>query len=430
MNESSAHSFIRSQAESIGLEAEGRLLKLGRYGAEPAGGVTRLLYTPAWAEAQRSLALQMQEDGLDVRFDRVGNLYGRLEGDAGSGGVIVTGSHIDTVVGGGIYDGALGVIAGMMALRKLKEQYGKPVRTLEVVSLCEEEGSRFPLTCWGSGRITNTYAQETAFITKDADGVTMHEAMVGAGFGINGAEPARSDIAAFVELHIEQGGRLEHEGLAIGIVDRIVAQKRATVTVSGRSNHAGTTPMHLRRDALHAAIRMIEKLYNRVSLAGEPMVATVGSMKVEPNISNVIPGSVAFTVDMRHPDDAALQGCFNECLTAFETIAAGLQVDLAVNLWMDAKSVAMDESLVDALRRGCERNGVSWRIMASGAGHDAQLFAPHCPAALLFVPSSGGISHSAEEYTSAVQIGTGIERLMELLYELGYRDGIGKEIAP
>jgi allantoate deiminase len=135
---------------------------------------------------------------------------------------------------------------------------------------------------------------------------------------------------------------------------------------------------------------------------------------------------------MRHPDDTALQACFNECLTAFETLAAGLEVDLAINLWMDTKSVAMDEGLVDALRRGCERNGVSWRIMASGAGHDAQLFAPHCPAALLFVPSRGGISHSAEEYTPAMQIGTGIERLTELLYELAYGDGNGngKEIAP
>lgn len=420
MSESHASPFVSSTAEWIGLEAERRLVLLSQYGADSRGGVTRLLYTAPWLEAQQALAAQMAEDGLEARLDSVGNLYGRLQGIAEDEGVIVTGSHIDTVVGGGKYDGAFGIVAGMMALRSLKERYGAPRRSIEVVSLCEEEGSRFPLTCWGSGRIVGSHQAEAAAAIRDSDGMTLQAAMQTAGFGNGGTEPLRSDIAAFVELHIEQGGRLEDEGLSIGIVDRIVAQKRATVTVCGLSNHAGTTPMHLRKDALRASVHMIEALYRKVSEEGEPLVATVGFMKLMPNTPNVIPEHVSFSVDMRHPDDSVLDNCFAACKAEFNRLAVQLGVSLSIEVWMDSKSVAMNPLLQGVLREQCDRSGVKWRTMSSGAGHDAQLFAPHYPTALLFVPSRGGISHSEHEYTSPEELGTGIERLTELLYELGY----------
>ncbi|MFC5649067.1 Zn-dependent hydrolase [Paenibacillus solisilvae] len=425
MSESHASPFVSFKAEWIGLEAERRLVRLSQYGADDRGGVTRLLYSASWIDAQQALAAQMAEDGLEVRLDSVGNLYGRLQGEAENEGVIVTGSHLDTVVGGGKYDGAFGIVAGMMALRSLKERYGRPRRSIEVVSLCEEEGSRFPLTCWGSGRILGSYSSAIAATIEDGDGITLQAAMQEAGFANEEKEPIRSDIAAFVELHIEQGGRLEDEGLSIGIVDRIVAQKRATVTVRGRSNHAGTTPMHLRKDALAAAVEMIEKLYRKVNEEGGPLVATVGFMKLVPNTPNVIPEQVTFTVDMRHPDDFVLDNCFAACKAEFNASASRLGLSLNMDLWMDSKSVAMNASLQGLLREQCDRSGVRWRTMASGAGHDAQLFAPFYPTALLFVPSRGGISHSEHEYTSPEELGTGIERLTELLYELGYRNREG-----
>lgn len=239
---------------------------LAEYGSEPDGGVTRLLYSPAWQEAQTALARRMEAAGLAARFDDCGNLYGRLEGRGLEREVILTGSHVDTVRNGGKYDGAYGILAGVIALKFLYENFGPPLRTLEVVSLCEEEGSRFPLAYWGSGNLTGRYAIHTPPDIADADGITLQAAMNAAGFGLGTfPPPKRADIARFIELHVEQGFVLEKERAAIGIVQGIVGQRRYTVQVGGSANHAGTTPMKYRRDALLGACEMIEWMEKRRS---------------------------------------------------------------------------------------------------------------------------------------------------------------------
>jgi amidase, hydantoinase/carbamoylase family len=313
------------QADFAGSVA-GLLDELALCGAERDGGVTRLLYTPSWLDAQRLLERKMTEAGLAVRYDCVGNLFGRLAGRGAESGVVLTGSHVDTVRSGGKFDGAYGIAASLTAVRYLRERFGPPIRPIEVVSFCEEEGSRFPLAYWGSGNVSGVFHPEQADGIVDAQGVTMREAMEAAGFGRSGpaGEPPsakRADIAAFVEVHIEQGITLERFGERIGIVETIAGQRRYVVTVVGETNHAGTTPMTLRRDALAGAAEMMLFLERAAQKAGEPLVATVGSIANDPNVPNVIAGSVEFTLDIRHMSETLLTGFCDTVLGTFRMIA-------------------------------------------------------------------------------------------------------------
>lgn len=386
-------------------------------------GVTRLLYTGAWRDAQHYLAERMRELGLTARFDRVGNLYGRLEGTDPGSKVILTGSHIDTVRSGGRYDGAYGIAAGIAALASLKERFGPPKRSLEVVSLCEEEGSRFPLSYWGSGNVTGVYDWRSAGSYADPDGVTMKEAMEASGFGANTqADPVRNDVEAFVEAHIEQGVILERTGERIGIVSTIVGQRRYTLKLEGEANHAGTTPMTMRQDALAGAAEMMMAAEEEALRHGDPLVATVGRMNVTPNTPNVVPGKVSFTLDVRHSDEAELSDFCERLLGRFDAIAAKRALRLSSELWMDAAPAPMDGGLSGRLQSICAAQGLPHRTMVSGAGHDAQLFSAVCPTAMLFVPSRRGISHSPDEYSSPEALADGLGVLTELLYQLAYEE--------
>ncbi|UOF92374.1 allantoate deiminase [Fodinisporobacter ferrooxydans] len=394
---------------------------LASFGANPNGGVTRLLYTPSWLEAQSALAQKMEEIGLHVFFDDVGNLYGRLEANQQSSGSILTGSHVDTVKNGGKYDGAYGIIAGLIALQYLKDTYGPPRKHLEVVSLCEEEGSRFPYTYWGSGSITGTASYSQIQNLKDAQDIGFEKAMLDAGFGNGSHKPAnRDDVLAFIELHIEQGAILEHEQKSIGIVEQIVGQKRYTVVLTGEANHAGTTPMALRKDALRGASQMVQYLMDSTDRTGAPLVATVGKFSIEPNIPNVIPNKVTFSVDVRHPSGTILDQFSEQFEQEFRNIAKERDLSIVIDKWMDARPVEMDIQLTNQAESICQNLGIPHKRMASGAGHDSQVFAPFCPTSLIFVPSHRGISHSPLEHTSINDLETGIKVLIELLYQLGY----------
>jgi len=399
------------------------LERLAAFGADDRGGVTRLLYTRPWLDAQTFLEGRMRAAGLKTRFDRAGNLYGRLPGSLPGAPVVLTGSHIDTVRSGGRYDGAYGVAAGLLALEKLKRSCGTPLRTLEVVSLCEEEGSRFPLACWGSGNVAGVYRLEDGAGVADADGVLLAEAMAAAGFG-RAAQPdcRRSDLGAYVELHIEQGIVLERTGHRIGLVETIVGQKRFALTVKGASNHAGTTPMAMRADALAGAAEMAAALEARALAAGDPLVATVGRLEVRPNTPNVIPGEVRLTLDVRHDRGAELERFCRETLELFAAIAARRGLSLEAQVWHQTHPTPMHAGLTELIAGVCRGMNLPARRMASGAGHDAQLFAPLCPTALLFVPSRDGISHSPEEYTSPEHLAEGAAVLAACLYELAYRE--------
>lgn len=396
---------------------------LSSYGADPDGGVTRLLYTEPWLQAQQAIIGEMQQLGLEAGFDAVGNVFGKLQGSNLALKSVLTGSHVDTVKNGGKYDGAYGVVASMMALGYLKSVYGTPKRTLEVVSFCEEEGSRFPLAYWGSGHVTGVRSLTGASGIADLEGVTLLGAMQQAGFDTAsvGEHPAkREDIGAYIEIHIEQGSVLEYKKKQIGVVTAIVGQIRLTVVVTGTSNHAGTTPMTMRKDALAGASEMVA-LTERMALEeGEPLVATVGRLEVKRGTSNVVPGEVEFTLDIRHTDEWKMDAFRARLLAEFEVIAKrrDLQIDTIENL--HALPVAMHEGISAEIEAACDAHGFKSMRLPSGAGHDAQLFGPICPTAMIFVPSRAGISHSPNEFTEPADLVAGFQTLVHVLYQYGY----------
>ncbi|WP_342564810.1 Zn-dependent hydrolase [Paenibacillus sp. FSL R7-0345] len=402
----------------------------------PGPGVSRLLYTPEWLQAQKFLQERMAGLGMEVRSDRVGNVYGRFTGSKPEEKVILTGSHIDTVLNGGKYDGAYGIAAAVTALHYLRQTFGQPVRTIEAVAFCEEEGSRFPLAYWGSGNVTGLYNGSEADSCADSAGVTIASAMAACGLAggpedcgsaaaadsAEGAIPLREDIGAFVELHIEQGIVLEQAGLEIGIVEAIAGQRRYSVKVAGSTNHAGTTPMGLRRDALAGATEMLLAMEQAAIAAGDPLVATCGKLKAAPGTPNVIPGEVLFTLDIRHSEAEALEHFCSVLLAAFEGIAAKRGLTLQFTATLATAPAPMDTGLNQQLEHITRQQGKSFRRMVSGAGHDAQLFAPICPTAMIFVPSRAGISHSPEEYSSPDELAAGLNLLTAVLYELAYTE--------
>ncbi|MBD0383363.1 allantoate deiminase [Paenibacillus sp. WST5] len=394
---------------------------LATFGADPEGGVTRLLYTDAWLQAQQALAAIMQELGLEPKYDAVGNLYGKLQGINPELKPVLTGSHIDTVKNGGKYDGAYGVIASMLALGYLKAAFGAPKRTLEVVSFCEEEGSRFPLTFWGSGHVTGVHQMEAAATIADREGITLLDAMQRAGFtGGQGDSASRNDLGAYIEIHIEQGSVLEYNGKQIGIVTAIVGQKRLTVRVLGKANHAGTTPMTMRRDALAGAAEMVALTEKLALEEGDPLVATVGKLEVKQGTSNVVPGEVEFTLDIRHTDESKLQTFCTNLLTKLEEIAMRRELDIQSVEHLSVSPVVMHSGISAEIESICQDQGFKGMKLPSGAGHDAQLFGAVCPTALIFVPSRGGLSHNPEELTSAEDLAAGFQTLVQLLYQYGY----------
>lgn len=408
---------------SVAKEASRWVAWLSRYGATASGGVTRLLYDGAWQAAQKALKERMGAIGLAVRTDRVGNTFGRLPGKDAGAGVIGVGSHLDTVRDGGRYDGAYGIIAGLIAVNALKNAYGSPKRSIEIAAFCEEEGSRFPLAYWGSGSATGSRQPLDIMGLADAEGVSFRDAMRAAGFGDESQpDPLLRDWSSFIEIHIEQGPVLENGHTAIGIADTIVGQKRYAFTLAGTANHAGTTPMGSRRDALAGACEMIAAVEEMARQHGDPLVATAGRLEVYPNTPNVIPGEAAFTVDVRHSDPDTLDAFSLLLEERIRHIAGKRQLGVAVSLWVDTRPVPLDPRLSELAAAAAGGRGLTYRRMASGAGHDAQMLQAVCPAALIFVPSAGGVSHSPEELTAPEQLADGILVLTDLLYTLAYEE--------
>ncbi len=394
--------------------------ELGAVGEQPGGGLVRPQYSPAWLQARDLLAGWMAEVGLQVRVDAVGNLFGRLVGTDDSR-TLLTGSHLDTVRLGGKYDGALGIVTGLAALAALREQAGTPARSVELVALCEEESSRFHANYFGTRSILDLVDPAELDALRDEQGVTLAEAMREVGLDpARHREAVRHDVDAFLELHIEQGPNLEERGLDVAVVTSITALSWLTVTVTGRVDHAGTTPMDVRHDALQAAARMVLDVAAVARERGRPAVATTGVVEVHPGGANIVPGEVVFTVDVRHPDAAELDRMVDEVRGACTRLAGelGLQVDVTVDKREDASPC--DPGLQQLLVEAAEACGASWCRLPSGAGHDAQTFARRLPAAMLFVPSTGGRSHSAAEHTSDEAAAVGARVLATALHRLAY----------
>lgn len=394
---------------------------LSEYGKTKDNGITRTLYSQCWIDAQEALKNLCKEKGFNSHYDEVGNLFVRLEGTEFKDETILTGSHIDTVVNGGKLDGQLGIIGGVLAMEYLKKTYGSPLRNIEMVSMAEEEGSRFPFTFWGSRNIIGSIDKEEVKDLKDQQGISLSKAMEEAGFKFKNNKEVRKDIKAFIELHIEQGGVLEKEKKSIGIVEHIVGQKRYLVEVEGEANHAGTTPMGYRRDALHGTSRMIVNIMDLAKFYGDPLVATVGKVEVVPNTSNVVPGKVIFSIDVRHTHKDISEKFVDEMKSIIEKIGKEMELSVDIDNYMNGVPVAMDKNLVKIIETQCKEKNINYKLMHSGAGHDAQIFATHVPTALIFVPSHKGISHNPLEFTEVKDLVEGVKALTETLYQLAYK---------
>jgi allantoate deiminase len=369
---------------------------LGGVSDDP-GRLTRLFLGPASREVHALLTEWMTDAGLRVRTDAAGNVIGRADGATLDARVFVVGSHVDTVPDAGRYDGVLGVLLGIAAAHALR---GRALsKRLDVVAFSEEEGVRFRFPYIGSlaacGRLTPELLART-----DGDGVSVADAI--REFGLDPTElPAVAyrpgQIAGYLEAHIEQGPVLDHKNLALGVVPAIMGQTRAWVRFTGQAGHAGTLPMSLRRDALAAAAEFITDVESDGSLT-DGLRATVGSLTVAPGASNVVPGDVRLSLDVRHADDSVRTAAVALLIETVDAIGQGRGIGTAVEPALDQPAVPCDPELTARLEAAIADLGHPPERVVSGAGHDAVVMAGLCPVAMLFLRSPGGVSHHPSEH--------------------------------
>jgi allantoate deiminase len=359
--------------------------------SERPGEITRRYGTPALVAARDLLEGWMLEAGMRTRVDRAGNLIGTL--GAGDRPAILIGSHFDTVVDAGRYDGNLGILLGIGCAEELVG--ADAAQDLTVVAFCDEEGARFPTAYFGSRAFLGEPLGDGAMT--DADGATLASGIEIAGNAA--AEPGTglpAGTAAYLEAHIEQGPVLEAAGHPLGIVTAITGGAKLAVTVTGTAGHAGTVPMELRRDAFSAAAEIALAAERLVRDDGEA-VATVGQVAVSPGAANVIPGRAAISIDLRHPDDDRRGRLLDRVREIVAEVAARRGVEAAIEVVHDERSVVCDPALGERMRRAARAIGLDPPSLPSGAGHDAAVLSEHVPVAMLFVRCAGGISHNPAE---------------------------------
>jgi hydantoinase/carbamoylase family amidase len=398
------------------------IAELAGFNDDPAaGGITREVYTPTYAAALERVMDWMRAAGLEVRLDAVGNLFGRWTGSDPETAIVLTGSHVDTTLNAGRYDGVLGVLGAIQAIHALRAAGARPRRSIEVVAWAGEE-PRFGTGCVGSRAAAGDLERSDLDRLCDRAGVSMADALREAGFEPDRLADARIDpasIDALVELHIEQGAVLETGGESIGVVTAIAAPHDFRVTLHGAATHAGATPMELRRDALAGAAEamlVIERLAQQ-SPSGST-VGTVGVLRVRPGAINVVPGEVELDVDVRDSDLAAREQVVSSILAAAEEIAERRGLAADVTPIVDDVPVACDPRVVEAAEAACRELGFAHRRMASGAYHDAMIMGRRVPIGMVFVPSAGGVSHHPDEYTAPEDLDRGVQVLAGTLARL------------
>jgi allantoate deiminase len=360
------------------------------------GGVSRFAWTPELTAANEWLVERLTELGLTAEIDAAGNVLGRWE--EGEGPAVLVGSHLDTVPKGGRYDGALGVLAALDVVRRLKDEGAALRRPVWLVSFNDEEGSRFQTGMLGSRAFVGDLD------TEDWRRRGVADAMEAGGFAFERLPEARGvdRVGTYLELHIEQGPVLEQEGVDLGIVTAIAGLLGFRVRLTGEANHAGTTPMATRRDALAGAARIVLALRDEARARGD-MTANVGLLEIAPGGFNVIPGTAEFTVDVRAGDTDVYERVEHFAHETFESVASEEGLELDVTVTHRKLPTPLDAELQELIETAAAEEGATQRRMPSGAGHDAMVLAKHVPAAMLFVPSRAGISHSPEEFTPPEQ---------------------------
>ncbi|MFC4444123.1 allantoate amidohydrolase [Caulobacter henricii] len=393
--------------------------------SEVDGQLTRRFLSPAHDAALDTLSLWITEAGMTVRRDAAGNLIGRYEGASPDAPALLIGSHIDSVRNGGRYDGPLGILLGVDLIEALHDAGRRLPFALEVIAFGDEEGSRFAASMSCSRAVAGTLDPAAVLGMIDAEGVTLAQAFTA--FGLDPAritEAARkpSDVIAFLEAHIEQGPVLEAEGLALGVVTAIAAQKRLMVRISGMAGHAGTTPMPLRKDPGPAAAECILAL-ERICRAGtDNLVGTVGRMTALPGAFNVIPGAVEFSMDIRAETSATRDAAVEAITTEIHTIAARRGLTATVTLMQALDESPCDPDLTALLESAVGDLGLPVRRLPSGAGHDAMVMADLCPTAMLFIRCEGGISHNPAESVTEADCALAAQAMLAFVERLADRD--------
>ena len=400
----------------------GRLRELGTIGRDTDGRLVRLAASEADRLGRDRLRSWLADAGLEVVVDRVGNVFGvwTPQGTGGQRPVLI-GSHVDTVIDAGIYDGCYGVLSGLEVIQSLKEGGFTPPRPIAVAAFTNEEGVRYAPDMLGSLAFVGGLDLDAALATVGTDGSVLGEELDRIGYA-GYAEPGFMAPHAYLELHIEQGPVLDRECVPIGAVQGVQGISWQKVTIDGDANHAGTTPMSMRRDAGHAAARVITFLRGRAVASNTPTVATVGCMSFEPNAINVIPARATFTVDLRDPDEDRLRD-EEAALSAFlDRLASEEDVSVTTERLARFEPVPFDQRIVTMVEDAARDHGLASRRMISGAGHDAQMLARIAPAAMIFVPCLRGISHSPKEFTADADLAAGANVLLDVVWRLANED--------
>lgn len=389
------------------------LRDMAQFGAIPKDGVTRLALSEEDRQARDQLRAWALEAGCSVRVDRMGNMFLRREGTRPELAPVVTGSHVDSQPNGGRFDGIYGVLAGLEVIRTLNDGQIATERALEVVNWTNEEGARFAPAMIASGVFAGVFDEEYGLSRRDAQGISIGEALKQIGY--DGEDPVGGrPIHAAFELHIEQGPILEAENIEIGVVTSAQGQRWYELEILGFSAHAGTTPMERRRDALLGFAAMVTAV-NQIGLDFMPDArATVGMAQITPNSRNVVPGKVFFSVEFRHPQEAVLEQMEQRLLAAVAEVDAGTLSARAERIFQ-YRPIRFDENCIDSVRQAAQALGYSHREMVSGAGHDACYLSRVAPTAMIFIPCVDGISHNELENISPAWATAGANVLLNAL---------------
>ena len=392
------------------------LQELGHLGESPEG-MDRVAYSPEDIAGRDYTIKLMQEAGLETRIDAAGNIIGRRSGSDDNLPAIALGSHTDTVPKGGKYDGTLGVMGAIEVIRTLQEQGHRTRHPLEVIDFTNEEGTRFHRWLVGSRSMSGLLEQEDLDALDD-DGLSLGPCIADIGGDLSRiGEAVRSpgELAAYFELHIEQGPYLHQSGNPIGVVTGITGRAVFEVEIEGKANHAGTTPMSTRRDALVSASKLVLNIQKMAAEQEICRVSTVGSIKAIPNAVNVIPGHASIGLEFRDTDMEALAAAEQELRRITDQAAVDDTVDIEVIRHRFTSAVPITADMQALVAEAAENCGMTWEPLASGAGHDAQAVANIAPVAMIFVPSIDGISHAIEEYSTPQDCANGAQVLLELL---------------
>ncbi|HEV2093453.1 MAG TPA: Zn-dependent hydrolase [Rubrobacter sp.] len=396
-----------------------RLSGLAEIGKREEGGVARLSFTPEERAAKDLAASYMQEAGLAVREDAAGNLFGRREGKDPEAAAVLMGSHVDSVINGGDFDGPLGVLGGIEVLQTMNEEGVETERPVEVVAFTDEEGARFSLGMIGSRALTGTLSPED-LRHEDRDGVSIEEAMREAGLDpekIGDAARSPESLAAYLELHIEQGKVLEGEGLPVGVVTGIAGPVWLRLSFTGEAGHAGTTPMGSRRDALAAAAEVVRVVEEEAAANGST-VGTVGQIEARPGGINIIPGRADISLDLRDIDETVRDRAEGRIRERAEEACERRGVDVSFEELQRLPPAPCSEEIRAAIAAACEHEGIRPYSLPSGAGHDGMHVGGLCPMGMIFVRSRDGISHNPKEWSSREDCEAGCKVLYSTMLAL------------